>query len=308
MTLSEIATLVTTKMHRTDAQSVTEAKVYIRARYKMLWESRPWRDSISMITIPSASVTRITILPKIVDRVLAVRWGTLTNLLPADLGTVFSMDPNLFERTGDPAAFSLITPSGVDVSPAGEKIKVSSSDASATFKVSVRGIYGNDEKNEVITTAGTTEILSVNNYDEIFSLSKNSSTLDMTAKKSSGATILTLGTTETSLQFQRLHFHTTPTTSQNLLVLFKRRFRPLNEDSDSTELTGIDNALLAAAESDMHEAQRQFTKASAKMQEAGAMATAMSDLERHQSASSATLVPWDAAMSSEGYDYTYEIP
>ena len=302
MTLSELADLVCTKCHRTDAQSVTEAKTYIRARYRMLWDSRPWRDAIGMLSIAAVDVTRVTILPGIVDRLMSVRWGDSSTLLPADLGTIFSIDPALFERTGEPATFSLISPSGVEVSPAGGKIKISSTDSNAAFQVSIRGMLGTVEKNEILSTVGVSLIESVNSYDEILSLSKSSTTSDLTVAKSAGGTILTLDALESSRQFQRIHFHVTPDNSKALLILFKRRFRPLLKDSDSTELTGIDNALIAAAVADILEAQRQYGKAQIKMQESGALATAMADLERHQSASCATLVPWDAAMAPDDFD------
>ena len=303
MTLSELASLVATKCHRTDAQSVTEAKEYIRARYRMLWDSRPWRDALGVLTIAAESVERITILPGIIDRLMAVRWGDSGTLLPADLGTIFSIDPALFDRTGEPVSFTIISPSAVEVSPAGGKIKVSSTDPNASFQVSVRGMSGNSERSETITTAGTALIESAHSYDEILSLSKSSTSMDLTVIKSStSATILFLASEESARQFQRVHFHVTPDVSKALFVLFKRRFRPLTNDSDSTELTGIDNALIAAAIADVLEAQRQFGKAQLKMQESGALATAMSDLERHQSASCATLVPWDAAMAPDDFD------
>lgn len=303
MTLSELADLVCTKCHRTDAQSVTEAKTYIRARYRMLWDSRPWRDALGVLPIASENVSRITILPGIIDRLMAIRWGDSSTLLPADLGTIFSIDPALFERTGEPVSFTIISPSGVEVSPAGGKIKVTSSEPNAMFQVSVRGMSGTTEKSETITVAGTSLIESVNSYDEILALSKSSTTMDLTVTKSTGgATILFLAAEESARQFQRVHFHVTPDTSKALFVLFKRRFRPLTNDSDSTELTGIENSLIAAAVADILEAQRQYGKAQIKMQESGALAVAMADLERHQSASCATLVPWDAAMAPDDFD------
>lgn len=303
MTLSELADLVTTKMHRTDTQSIAEAKTYIKARYKMLWDSRPWRDAISTISIPAESVTRTMILPRIVDRVMAVRWGDKTNLLPQDLGTVFSVDPGLFERTGQPAGFSIISPSAVAVSPASGKIFVTSSDPNATYSVSIRGIYGSTEVYETITLAGKSVISSVNSYDEIYDLSKDSTGSDLIVTKADSSVILNLDAPETSRQHQRIYFQVTPDYTLPLLILFKRRFKPLVNDSDSPEIAGIDNALLAAALADMQEGQRQYGKAQVKMQESSLMAQQMADLERHQSAASSQLVPWDAAMAPDDFGY-----
>ena len=305
MTLSELTDLVCLKCHRTDAQTQTEAKAYIAARYRMLWDSRGWRDSLGLMSMTASS--QIVIMPGIVDRIQAIRCGENSNLLPADIGTVFSVDPGLFERSGEPVSFSLVSPSAVQVSPAGGKIKISSTDTSASYKVSARGLSGTTEKTETITAIGATEIESAHSYDEIWSLAKNSTTSDLTVKTAADAEILFLDAMETQKQFQRVHFHLTPDPSKTILILFKRRFKPLVNDQDATELNGIDNALIAAAVSDILEAQRQYGKAQLKMQESGALAQTMVDLERHQSASGAQIVPWDAAMSSDGSSY-FDIP
>lgn len=306
MTKKELTDLVCLKCHRNDVQTQAEVGKYIAARYRMLWDSRPWRDSLGMLSI--SNPTQTTILPGIVDRVQAIRWGEQSNLLPSDIGAVFSIDPGIFERSGEPVSFSIISPSAVEISPAGEKIKISSTDSNASYAVSVRGMSGNSERCETITAVGTTEIESTYAYDEILSLSKSSTSEDCTVKKStSGTTILTLTAEESARQFQRVHFHQVPDPVKTILVLFKRRFKPLVNDQDATELTGIDNALIAAAIADVLEAQRQFAKSQLKMQESGALAQGMVDLERHQSASGATLVPWDAAMSPNDYRY-FDIP
>jgi hypothetical protein len=309
MTLSEIASLVCTKCHRTDTASLQEAKTYIRSRYKMLWDSRPWRDSIGMLSLDSSSVSQVTTLPAIVDRVMAIRWGSETNLLPQDLGTIFQVDPAMFERVGSPATFSIIAPSGVASSPGGMPIKVTSSNPAASFSVSIKGLLSGVPKYETIVVAGTSVLTSANSYDEVFSLSKSSTDYPLTAQNSSGSTILSLATWETAKSFQRIHFDMVPSEAMACMILFKRTFVPLINDSDSTELTGIDNALLASAIADMLEGQRQYGKAQVKMQEASMMATQMADLERHQSASAAQLIPWDAAMSPDYYATTsYVIP
>lgn len=305
MTRKELTDLVCTKAHRTDAQTRAEVKEYIGARYRMLWDSRPWRDALGMMSVTATD--QIVTLPGIVDRVMQARWGDNTTLLPLDLGVIFSVDPSAFDRSGDPVTFSLVAPSAVSAAPGGEAVSLSSSDSNASFQVSIRGVRGTNEVVETVTMNGTGTVASVNAYDEILSLSKESTTMDLTVKDSTTATILTLAASETSRQFQRVHFHVTPTESKSLLVLFKRRFRPLVTDSDATELTGIDNALIAASVADVLEAQRQYGKAQLKMQESGALAQTMVDLERHQSASGAQLIPWDAAMGPDATEY-FDIP
>ena len=100
-----------------------------------------------------------------------------------------------------------------------------------------------------------------------------------------------LRNSERERQHQRIHFHSTPQNARTGLLLFKRTFQPLLNDSDAPLIGGIDNALLCAAESDMLEGQRQYGKAQAKMQEAVAMIGTMQDLERQQSANLIRIIP-----------------
>jgi hypothetical protein len=310
MTLSELADLVCAKCHRTDDASVTEAKTYLKSRYRMLWDSRPWRDSIGLLSLDSSQVSQITTLPANIDRIMQIRWGGDKTLLPQELGTIFQVDPAMFDRTGSPATFSIISPSGVSSSPGGAPVFVFSSNSSASFKVSIRGSFNGNPKSEVIQVSGTSQVSSTNNYDEIYSLSKSTTGYPLTVLDSTlSNTILSLDTWETSRTFQRIHFDTIPDEAKTCLILFKRTFRPLVNDSDSPELTGIDNAILASAIADMLEGQRQYGKAQIKMQEASMMASQMADLERHQSASAMQLIPWDAAMAPDYYATTnYIIP
>ncbi len=299
MTLGELIELACIKCHRTDDETRAEVRNYITARYQMLWDSRPWRDALAILTLPVEMVSRITILPGVVDRVQAVRWGDGDTLEPRDYGVAFSVDPASFERAGTPANYSLIAPSGVEIAPGGGKIKVNSSDANATGTVSILGMDGIYERSETLSLAGTGLINSVYDYDEVHSLSKSTTTYDITAKKSDDTQILFLTAAESGRRFQRIQFQSEPDEDKALLILFKRRCRPLKNDADATELSGVDNALLAAAISDVMEGQRQYAKAQIKAQEATALAQAMADLERHQSASGISLVPYDAAMAPD---------
>ncbi len=291
MTLKEFTDLVCTKVHRTDEETRAEVKEYVRARYKMIWESRAWRDALNLLTLPVEQVQRVTVLPGVIDRVQGIRWGDNTTLQPESLGSIMRIDPARFDQMGDPANFSIIAPSAVELSPAGGKVHVQSSDANASYRVSIRGMIGNAERGETITVAGTALIESRWNYDEIGSLSKDSTDADLTVSKGDGGTILFLDASESGRQFQRIHFFSQPAESKPLLILFKRRFRPLIDDSDATELSGIDNALLAAAISDVLEGQRQYAKAAQKASEAGGLTQQMADLEQHQSASASRFIP-----------------
>lgn len=323
MTLEEITNLVCIKAHRTDEQTKAEVREYVRARYQMLWESRAWRDSLGLLSIPYADPApqarilpgilwdlrptldalgqiaapavefgRVTTLPGIIDRVQAVRWGDSDLLRAEELVTVMMMAPERFHKAERPVAFSLLAPAAVQRPPGNSRLKVSATSASAAFSVSVRGLNGMDELNETIRVEGLAPITSQFVYDDVLSLSKAATSAGLlVTRESDNATLLALAPEETSRAFQRIHFHVEPQPGKALLVLFKRRFRPLVRPEDATELTGIDNALIAAGLSDLLEAQRQYAKAQVKAQEAGSLVQSMVDQEKNQSAGTSRIIP-----------------
>lgn len=305
MTLAQLTNLVCLKCHRTDDQSRTEAQAYIKARYEMMWDSRLWRDSLGLLTV-TAPATQTIIMPALAARVVSARWGDVTTLQNEQLGTMFYLDPAKFDTIGQPASFSIIAPSAVEVAPGGQKLSLFSSDDNAAYTVTVRGLLGNTDQTERVTLSGQSSIPTTNDYDQILSLSKDSEEYDLFVENEDGDTLLSLETWETSRAHQRLHFHSTPDASDSLLILYKRKLKPLVNDSDATEISGIDNALLSASIADMLEGQRQYAKAQLKAGEASSLAKTAVDLEQNQSANIIRMVPWDSGfgegdVSTKGY-------
>ena len=292
MTFGELVELACTKMHRIDEESKAEMRVYLKARYQMLWDSRPWKDALRLITVPSTAAREV-ILPAMVDRIICVRWG-LQLLDPDHLVTIFLSDPNRFEQTTNPQSYSIISPSGVEVSPGGQRVKMFSDSAAALMTVTIHGRLGNVEEKELVSISGATTVTSVNYYDDIFGLSKDSSTYCLTVKNaSSNAEILFLWDEETSRMHQRIMLHTTPAEAKSIYILYKRRCNTLINDSDVIEVKGLDNALLAAGISDMLEGQRHYGKAAMKAQESSVLTQAAADGDTHQQANIIRIIPWD---------------
>lgn len=50
MTLSELADQITTKLSDTDAESVTTCKKFLNNRYRMLFESALWTNSMGTVS------------------------------------------------------------------------------------------------------------------------------------------------------------------------------------------------------------------------------------------------------------------
>ena len=114
MTLSELATFITSKLSDTDAASVTACKSYINRRYQMIYESALWTETLGVSTkAVTAGDTSITIdgAPSVtfyhsvvapttfIDFPVAVKF-TVTgeddgaDILNADWITFFQLDPN----------------------------------------------------------------------------------------------------------------------------------------------------------------------------------------------------------------------
>jgi hypothetical protein len=300
MTFGEIVTLACTKLHRTDVESRDEMKVYVKARYQMIWDSRPWKDTLRVITLePTAE--RHVILPPTVDRIICVRWGVRL-LDPDHLVTIFLSDPQLFDQVTAPHSYSIVGPSGVEVAPAGEQMLLFSDSANANFIVTIHGMLGNVEQKEQVAISGANNSTTVNSYDEVFGLAKDDTTYGLTVKNADTLeTLLELWPAESSRMHQRIMLHTTPGgDAQGIFILYKRRCNDLVNDSDAIQIRGIDNPLLAAGIADMLEAQRHYGKAQLKAQESGILAQAAADLDVHQQANMIRLIPWDSGEGGEG--------
>jgi hypothetical protein len=114
MTLSELAAQITGKSFDTDAASVTACKSFINFRYKMIWESALWTESLGIstkavtagdtsITIdgaPSITFYHSAVAPTtVIDFPVAVKFTTTgvdegVDILNAEWVTFFQLDPN----------------------------------------------------------------------------------------------------------------------------------------------------------------------------------------------------------------------
>jgi hypothetical protein len=122
MTLSELADQITTKLSDTDAASVTTCKKFINNRYRMLYDSSLWTNSMGVVsTAVSASDETITLsddptifyyptsstvsstAPKL-DFIVAVRFTETgkddgVEVVGASWMQFFQLDPNLWNNT-----------------------------------------------------------------------------------------------------------------------------------------------------------------------------------------------------------------
>lgn len=307
MTLSRYADLVLLKLHLTDDASREEAKKYIRQRYEMIWNAFLWRDSLVEVLVPSDDTgTRKVILPSLVDRVVNVIWDRLPMSVES-MQLFYQVESWRVNQTQqeNPVKFGIVAPSAIAGPANGEQLTLSSSDPEASFSVSIRGIRGNDSVEELISISGTDPVTTVGTYDSVLSLSKDTESFPLLVTLSpSGTVVLQLFAHETSKAFQVVNLITVPRDAKSISILGKRVIKPLINDADSPELTGIDNALLAGAIGDMLEGQRQYGKAQTKFTECSQIVEQMTRLERQQSASTVRVIPdiydYDSYRSDDG--------
>lgn len=313
MTLSEIAAYVCSKIGQTDAASVAACKGFIAVRYRMIWDAALWRDSLALVSVTTTAGSNWLVLPRNLDTVLKVRVNT-TTIGPFDAGTVFDYNPDLFDNQGTPAGFITCAPVVCGPNPTSGHLLVSLGGSGVGLDGTLTGIVEAEYKSST-NSAGT------ENARLTFALGQLTVdlgtdlefVLGFTKPVSDGnyaigfaaALDYTLNPSDTSAARRpRIKLLQGPSTATSVLCLCKRRCPIISEDADEPLLTNIDNALVAFAQSDMLERQRQYAKAAAKAQEAAGQLKIMLNLELEQSASEQRLIPADIH-GSTSYNDTF---
>lgn len=101
MTLTEIATLITSKLSDTEAASVTTCKSYINRRYQMIWDSSLWTETLGIVSQATAANETETVLSTA---------PSITFYQSASIPTTYAdfVVAAKFTRTGDSAGVEII--------------------------------------------------------------------------------------------------------------------------------------------------------------------------------------------------------
>lgn len=308
MTLSALATLVCSKVRKTDDASVAACKEFLRQRHEMIYDAALWKDTVGIWsdTLDYDS-TLEQWFPEFhcdydIARVLGVRWRTNRDLVPTSIGTWMQLDPEFYEQTGEPVSFVELEASGVSFNiptAAGVTITSSSSeDVGVEVEVSGLDADGEEAFESVTITAG--DASTVTEWQSVRAISKPVTvgvvTVEGTGDAPGRMRIPPHDTVSRCcvLRFNRLPVANTadPFSDQpELLIHAKRKLTSFVRDTDAPMIRGCDNALIALAQADMLERERQYGKAQAKVAEGQAMLTLMLEQERSQSAAVPQIVP-----------------
>lgn len=294
MTLLEMAQFVAAKTGSTDDASVSRAKDFIRARYTMVYDAHLFEDSkvLFALTVDEPIIT----LPEWVSRVMQVRFQDPDTegsyeVKPESKDTMFMVDPEMFDRAGDPVVYSYLPSVGTHTSPEGRMVKVMSDSGDDSGEVRLRGFYNGLETSETIALQGSSEMTSTKYYDDITTFSKPETAGNITLKSSDDEELQVLLPGETQRRHPRIQLHPDRWTTMYVLVLAKRTVVPLVHDNDAPAVSGIENALIAYATGDMLERQRQYGKAQLKVQEGSALVDSLLKQERSQRTLNVRIIP-----------------
>lgn len=293
MILTDLAYRVGRKIGMTDATTLALIYEWADARHEMVCAGELWKDLLSIYTLAVSAAQSTVILPPQIDRLVAARYDT-TNLLPVDQVFLFATDPGIWDRTGIAARMAELPAVGCRVMPTSERIAlVSNNAADTTQTVSIVGELAGAEVRESLTLNGTSAIQSVNSYDLIYTLAKETTAGRVAVTGvTSLAALLTLQADETARPHCRLRLLEGTTDALTLMVLGKRKAHRLLLAADQPAIRGLEGCLEAFVLADAYEWQRQTEDAADKRAEAMALLEKLKNTEVFQAANVQQLVPY----------------
>lgn len=297
MILGDIVTEVCGKIGQTDESFKTKIRRAAKLRRDMLWGMVLWKDTLSIYTKAGAAAQHTLFMPSQVELIVAVKNGD-QSVFPVDQVYLFNNDPQIWERSGNPLLFSQPPASGVGLAPlpAGERFSLKSNNAGDVGKkVSIYGELNGEEMSEVLTLNGTAAVQTVNLYNEVLNLSKEATAGAVAVSGvTSLASLVSLSPAQREKRHCRLRLHEIPGAAVTLLILAKRNAPPLVNDTDTTGLPSLDNAILAFVMGDGLQHIRQYAKASTMQSEGTALVTEAKKTNVYQEARRTTITPGDS--------------
>jgi len=272
-------------------------KQFLRRQYQMLYDLAFWNESLVLVNVAHDGMQAI--MPEYVGRVISVRENANTyySLSPADNSLYFGMAPQIFEQSGgQPINFSYLTPVGVAVlPPQREKLAIASTSSADKGNVFIKGESAGVMVSETLVLNGTTSVVTQNDYDVPLTLSKLVSTGDVIVVGfTSGAQLERILAAETERKHIRLWLQPNGVPG-TMLVLAKRRIRPLLQDEDTPLLSDIQNVLIYAATSECFTKLKDAPSAADAKGKADAALKTLLDLNTQQGAASPRVIPYAEA-------------
>lgn len=323
MNLGNLASFITSRVGKSDADSLSACKDYIRARHEMIFDSDLWKDSLELAsfnlptrdTTDSSPYTSDSVetvyeqdftLPYRVARPLGVIYNGC-NLNYRELQTEVVLNPSTLNNYGSPLTYTEMEPRAISKRASEEPVRVQlqgyADSADNGVEVYFKGTTDDRPIAETMTLSANTQWGSVD-FDEIHYVSKATTTGEVSFTV--GAVVEDIPAEETKYSLARIRLGLRPQWVSGdtvpIIALGKRRIRPLRNDSDEPMIRGVDNALIAYVTGDMLERGRQYAKAQVKFSEGDRLLASLRNLERSQSGHVQLITP-DSNGETTRYDF-----
>jgi|DEB0MinimDraft_3_1074331.scaffolds.fasta_scaffold53505_2 hypothetical protein len=310
MTLAEMADHVVLFAGVDDADTKRNAKEFLKRRYKSVYDFHPWMSVHA--TIQLRTTTAEIILPDWVDKIVQVREDNASdarNLQMVSRQDIFLLNPGALDDTGARMAYTPLSDVAGHTHPNGNKVTIKSTSTSdTTGVVRLRGTYNGLTCEESLNLSGTSQVTSINFYDELIHGSKPVTvgsviinTVEATPDEV--GVILPDETERRHKRIQLVYDFETSDPEEVITILVKRRCTPLRHDNDTPAISNLDDALIAHAVADMLELERQFAKAQTKRQEAVGLVAQLIAAERDHQQNRQVIVPVDEAYGEQSTLY-----
>ena len=269
MTLKEIAELAAAKVGKLSPSGIAKAKIFCKSRYEIIFNMAFWDDT--RILVPLNTNGGIVILPRGIDRVIAIKKGNYDYIPSRGIPEVIQYNPTMYEPNETFSGYTIMPDSFVATQPNGQKINCESNSVDDNNKqILIQGITNDIEIDEIITLKNDAQTLSVNQYDTIIKLTKDitAGTVTIVPENDQNTIIQRLMPYDTDRRQTVLRIHGSYSTAQSLIIYGKSRFKNLIHDLDSPQIGKIDNILQTFVLADLLDWRRQYNKAAIKFAEA----------------------------------------
>lgn len=326
MTLDELAEFVVEKVGATDEDSKATAKLFLRRRYRMIWDAFNWSDAMAMVSVTSTTSHPYLLLPEGVSRVVSIRNANNALLSAMDINTLFAANPDYWDTSGTPIGFTNAAPA-VCGAPGAANITwnlsgYSSAEATDPAEIYFQGVFEdlNGDTHEIKSwildddDANLLESFWVLSFSVSFNTENTVTKLELRENSQAGTlryTFFNPANDQTTRQVStypfdngntpatftearrrcRIRLLKKPDAAVAYLALCKRSCPSLDEDYHAANITDIDNVLIDFAQGDMLQRQRQYGKAQLIFAEADRHLKIRIEQERTNSARSSQIIP-----------------
>jgi len=316
MNLGEMADFVCGKVRQTDSASVAKCKTYLRQRYEMIYADELWKDSVwgfdftfrpdyddDIDDIRPESFDATYLFPAVVDRLIALRKAE-GGIPTASAESFYRWNVDEWARSGKPERF-VILPRCVTILPESytyHDLGIYNFETGSTYHVT----YIDDEwERKVLSGTIPANNPIASDVRIVERIAKATSTLEASITVNSGDTDIAFAATSATEFPQRLPIRLFPEPSAAIALraLVKKRCLPLDQDGASPELRGVDNCLMAFAQSDMLQRARQYGKAQAVVGEAAALLKQLKAVAVVQERHEEQIIPQITEVSGELGDW-----